>query len=184
LSELGKLQGLRHMTFRYFNAAGADVDSGIGEKHHPEHHLIPLIMKGALKAKQEKMPCTMNVFGDGFKTPDGSCIRDFVHVRDIAQAHVIGLNRLEDDLKHRIFNVGSEQGFSVFEVLERASAVTGVSIKANILAARPGDPARLVASCQRLRQTLGWKPQHSNLDQILKSAWDWENVLTAQNPDR
>lgn len=184
LEELGNLQGLRHMTFRYFNAAGADPDNGIGEKHDPEHHLIPLVMKAAVKAKRENTACTMNVFGQTFATPDGSCIRDFVHVRDIAQAHVLGLTHLERDLKHRIFNVGSEKGFSVLEVLAQASQTTGVAIKPNILAPRAGDPARLVACSQRLRQTLNWRPEHSALPEILKSAWDWENVLNAQNPDR
>ncbi len=164
-SWLHRIHGLRYASLRYFNVAGALP--GRGEAHEPETHLIPLILDVAL-GRREKI----FIYGDDYDTPDGTCIRDYIHVVDLAAAHILALNALgtRDKL---ICNLGNGQGFSVKEVVEAARRVTGHSIPVEIKPRRPGDPARLVASSARAQAELGWKPQTPGIDEILASAWEW-----------
>jgi UDP-glucose 4-epimerase len=164
----------RYVTFRYFNAAGAF--EGLGEDHEPETHLIPLILREAVGmpgglTKQNK-EITLTVFGTDYPTPDGSCIRDYIHIKDLALAHVLALEKL-DHLHQRIFNLGNGHGFSVLEVIEAAQSITGRAIPYRVGERRPGDPAILVASSDLARQSLGWEPVFQSLKDILASAWNW-----------
>jgi UDP-glucose 4-epimerase len=169
-----KAYGFKYVTFRYFNAAGAI--GRLGEDHHPETHLIPLILRDPLKAIRGPFMGRVNepltVFGLDYPTPDGSCVRDYIHVRDLALAHVLALERL-DDLPVRIFNLGNDQGFSVLEVIEAAGQVSGRKIPFRNGERRPGDPAVLVASSVRARKVLGWEPRYPELKEIISSAWGW-----------
>jgi len=169
-----KAYDLKYVTFRYFNAAGAI--ERLGEDHHPETHLIPLVLRGPLKEVHDSLPegfkTPLNVFGLDYPTPDGSCLRDYVHVRDLALAHVLALERL-DQLQQRIFNLGNGQGFSVLEVIETAAQVSGRKIPFRPGERRPGDPAVLVASSSQAREILGWEPQFPELKEIIASAWRW-----------
>jgi len=167
-----KAYGLKYVAFRYFNAAGAW--EGLGEDHRPETHLIPLILRRALRAKEGKAGDeeVLQVFGGDYATPDGTCIRDYVHVRDLALAHVLALKRL-DGLTERIFNLGNERGASVLEVIQTAEEVTGCPIPFRIGDRRPGDPAVLVASSGKAAEVLGWKARFSDLREIVSSAWEW-----------
>jgi UDP-glucose 4-epimerase len=169
-----KAYGLKYVTFRYFNAAGA-IDR-LGEDHHPETHLIPLILRDPLAEvhgpSRERFKEPLTVFGLDYPTPDGSCLRDYIHVRDLALAHVLALERL-DDLQQRIFNLGNDRGFSVLEVIEAAGQVSGRKIPFRSGERRPGDPAVLVASSAQARKVLGWEPRYSELKEIIDSAWRW-----------
>jgi len=158
----GKAYGLRHISLRYFNAAGAT--DRLGESHSPETHLIPNVLKAALAGT------AISVFGTDYPTRDGSCIRDYVHVIDIAQAHVLALEKL-DTLKAGAYNLGNGQGYSVLEVIQAARKVTGIDIPAKLSPRRAGDPAVLVASSGRARAELGWKPRLPELETIIDSAW-------------
>jgi UDP-glucose 4-epimerase len=160
----GKAYGLRHISLRYFNAAGAT--DRLGENHNPETHLIPNVLKAALAGTP------VSVFGTDYPTPDGSCVRDYVHVIDIAQAHVLALEKL-DAMKAAAYNLGSGHGYSVMEVVQAARKVTGIDIPAKLSARRAGDPAVLVASSDRARSELGWKPNYPELEPIIDSAWRW-----------
>lgn len=160
----GKAYGLRHISLRYFNAAGA-TDS-LGEDHNPETHLIPNVLRAALAGTP------VSVFGTDYPTPDGSCVRDYVHVIDIAQAHVLALEKL-DAMKAGAYNLGSGHGYSVLEVVQAARKVTGIDIAATMGPRRAGDPAVLVASSERARSELGWKPKYPELEPIIESAWRW-----------
>jgi len=160
----GNAYGLKHISLRYFNAAGAT--DGQGEDHRPETHLIPNVLKAAL----DRTP--VSIFGTDYPTRDGSCLRDYVHVLDIAQAHMLALGRL-DSLGSRVYNLGNEQGYSVLEVVETAKRVTGVNISSLIYPRRSGDAAVLVASSNRARSELGWIPQFPGLESIVESAWRW-----------
>jgi UDP-glucose 4-epimerase len=166
--------GFKTVTFRYFNAAGAM--GGWGEDHDPETHLIPLILRKALAGIQapsaERFKEPLTVFGLDYPTPDGSCIRDYVHIKDLALAHVLALERL-DHLKQRVFNLGNGRGFSVLEVIETAIRVTGKDIPYLRGGRRPGDPAALVASSDLARKALGWEPAYPELKEIIASAWSW-----------
>lgn len=165
LSWFHRVHGLKTATLRYFNVAGA-LD-GRGEQHEPETHIIPLILDTALGRRK-----SIYIYGDDYDTPDGTCVRDYIHVRDLAEAHILALDHL--DAQGRILvNLGNGQGFSVKQVIESARRVTGAAIPAERKPRRPGDPARLVASSDRAREVLGWKPQHAELDDILASAWKW-----------
>jgi UDP-glucose 4-epimerase len=157
--------GLRVATLRYFNVAGALP--GRGEEHEPESHIIPLVLDVALGKRT-----SIAIFGEDYDTPDGTCIRDYIHVADLADAHILALKKLESESKILV-NLGNGNGFSVKEVVESARRVTGHSIPVEIKARRPGDPARLVASSERARTELGWKPKHPGLDDIIASAWKW-----------
>ena len=160
-----RLHGFRYASLRYFNVAGALP--GRGEAHEPESHIIPLILDVAL-GRREKI----FIFGDDYPTPDGTCIRDYIHVADLADAHILALNALNDRDK-MIFNLGNGSGFSVKQVIEAARRVTGHPIPVEIKPRRAGDPARLVASSDQAKTDLGWKPKHPELDDILASAWAW-----------
>lgn len=173
-----KAYGFKYVTFRYFNAAGA-IDR-LGEDHHPESHLIPLVLRIPVNEVNNSLPegsgVPLTVFGQDYPTPDGSCIRDYVHVRDLALAHVLALERLED-LRERIFNLGNGQGFSVLEVIEAAAQVSGRKIPFRPGERRPGDPAVLVASSAQARKVLGWEPQYPELKEIIASAWHWHQTF-------
>ena len=160
----GKAYGLRHISMRYFNAAGAT--DRLGEDHNPETHLIPNVLKAALAGT------AISVFGTDYPTRDGSCIRDYVHVIDIAQAHVLALEKL-DTLKSGAYNLGNGQGYSVLEVIQAARKVTGIDIPAKLSPRRAGDPAVLVASSGRARAELAWNPRYPELEPIIDSAWRW-----------
>jgi len=157
--------GLRFVAFRYFNAAGATADRG--EDHPHETHLIPRLMRVALGREPFFM-----VYGSDYDTPDGTCIRDYVHVLDLAEAHVLSLEAI-DDLGGSIFNLGTGTGKSVLEVIDGVRRVTGKQVAVRVAARRPGDPARLVATSGKIERELGWTPRHTDLETILATAWDW-----------
>lgn len=162
---MDRLYGLRYAALRYFNACGA-AHEDLGEQHDPETHLIPLVLQVAL-GQREKIV----IFGDDYPTPDGTCIRDYIHVVDLAQAHILALRALEHG--SRTYNLGNGRGFSVKEVIETARRVTGHPIPAQIGPRRPGDPAVLIASSEKIKQELGWQPQYPDLEQIIATAWAW-----------
>lgn len=163
-----KAHGLRYVSLRYFNACGAHESGEIGEAHAPETHLIPLILQ-VPNGKRE----SITIFGDDYPTPDGTCIRDYIHVTDLAMAHILALEYLRKGNPSNIFNLGNGVGFSVKEVIETARAVTGHPIPAVVAERRAGDPAQLIASSDKAREVLGWNPQHDDLAKIIASAWKW-----------
>jgi len=158
----------RSVFFRYFNAAGADPQGRLGEDHSPETHLIPLVLQTALGKRN-----SISVFGTDYPTPDGTCIRDYIHVADLATAHVLGLEYLLNDGKTNVFNLGNGNGFSVREVIETAEQVTGCSIKVVEGDRRAGDPPALVGSSEKAKTILGWQSQYDDLQQIIAHAWNW-----------
>jgi UDP-glucose 4-epimerase len=160
--------GIKYTALRYFNAAGAHVSGKIGEDHSPESHLIPLILYTALEKREKIM-----IFGDDYNTPDGTCIRDYIHVMDLASAHLLAVDRLRKGGESRVYNLGNGTGFSVKEVIEVSRKVTGREIKAEVAPRRAGDPAVLIASSQKAMEELGWKPQFNNLETIIETAWNW-----------
>lgn len=160
--------GLRYVSLRYFNACGADESGTIGEAHNPESHLIPLILQ-VPNGKRE----TISIYGTDYDTPDGTCIRDYIHVTDLAQAHILAVKYLANGGKSDIFNLGNGVGYSVREVIETARKVTGNPFPATESSRRAGDPARLVASSEKAKSVLGWKPVHDSLEEIIASAWNW-----------
>ena len=160
--------GLRYVSLRYFNACGADESGTIGEAHNPESHLIPLILQ-VPNCKRE----TISIYGTDYDTPDGTCIRDYIHVTDLAQAHILAVQYLNNGGESDIFNLGNGVGYSVREVIETARKVTGHPIPATETSRRAGDPARLVASSEKAKSVLGWKPVHDSLEEIISSAWNW-----------
>ena len=160
--------GLEFVVLRYFNAAGADPDGEIGESHNPETHLIPLVLDAASGKRAD-----IKVFGTDYDTPDGSCIRDYVHVTDLASAHLLALHHLEAGKGSDFFNLGNAQGTSVLEVVEAARRVTGKDFKATMTERRPGDPPKLVGSSEKAMQVLGWRPRFADIDVIVKHAWNW-----------
>ena len=161
----GKAHGLRYVSLRYFNACGAHVSGQIGEAHKPETHLIPLILQVPLKQREH-----ISIFGDDYDTKDGTCIRDYIHVTDLAQAHILAVKYLMAGNESNIFNLGNGVGFTVKEVIETARKVTGDPIKAEIEPRRAGDPAQLIASSEKARTILGWKPEHADLEEIIATA--------------
>lgn len=160
--------GLRYVSLRYFNACGADESGTIGEAHNPESHLIPLILQ-VPNGKRE----TISIYGTDYDTPDGTCIRDYIHVTDLALAHILAVQYLNNGGESDIFNLGNGVGYSVREVIETARKVTGHPIPATETSRRAGDPARLVASSEKAKSFLGWKPVHDSLEEIIASAWNW-----------
>ena len=160
--------GLRYVALRYFNACGAHPSGAIGEAHDPETHLIPLILQ-VPNGKREKI----SIFGDDYPTPDGTCIRDYIHVTDLAQAHILALDYLLAGGENNVFNLGNGVGFSVKEVIDVARSVTGHPISAEVCPRRAGDPAQLVASSDKAKSVLGWKPQFADLNTIVATAWAW-----------
>lgn len=165
---VGKAHGLRYVSLRYFNACGAHVSGKIGEDHNPESHLIPLILQ-VPNGKRE----FISIFGEDYQTKDGTCIRDYIHVTDLAQAHILAVKYLQNGGKSDIFNLGNGIGFSVKEVIETARKVTQNAIPAKVTPRRTGDPAKLIASSDKAKKVLGWKPQHAELDEIISTAWNW-----------
>jgi UDP-glucose 4-epimerase len=160
--------GIKHVVLRYFNVAGAHSSGKIGEDHSPETHLIPLILQVALN-KREKI----FIYGDDYDTEDGTCIRDYIHVMDLVDAHLLALDRLNEGKDSGIYNLGNGNGFSVKEVIETTRKVTGHLIPAEIQGRRAGDPAKLVASSKKAMKELGWAPKYNSLEQIIESAWNW-----------
>jgi UDP-arabinose 4-epimerase len=178
LADFHAAHGLRSVALRYFNAAGADPDIEIGEDHDPETHLIPLVLDAAIGDRD-----SITVFGTDYETPDGTCVRDYIHVTDLAKAHVLALKALEQGLEHRAFNLGNGQDYSVHEVIASAERVTGRQVPVRLGERRPGDPARLISNSARAATELQWSPQISNLDDIIGTAWAWQQ-RRAQYRDR
>ena len=160
--------GLQFVVLRYFNAAGADPDGEIGENHNPETHLIPLILDAASGRRED-----IKVFGTDYDTPDGSCIRDYIHVMDLASAHILAMDYLLAGGKSDVFNLGNGIGFSVREVIDVCREVTDFDIPEKMVARRAGDPAQLVASSDKARKVLNWQPQYADLKTIISTAWQW-----------
>jgi UDP-arabinose 4-epimerase len=168
LSDFDIAHNLKSVALRYFNAAGADPDGETGEDHDPETHLIPLVFDAAAG----KRP-SIAVFGDDYDTPDGTCIRDYIHVTDLADAHVSALKYLEQDGETTQYNLGNGTGFSVKDVIDTAKQVTGKDIPVDIGKRRAGDPPRLVGDAARIRKELNWSPEYADLDTIIETAWKW-----------
>lgn len=172
LRDYSQAYGLKYASLRYFNAAGADPDGELGESHQPETHLIPLILDAALGRRED-----IKIFGTDYPTPDGTCIRDYIHVTDLADAHIKALEYLENSVKSEVFNLGNGNGFSVREVIEEARKVTGRKITAVETDRRPGDPPILVGSSKKAREILKWEPKFDDLSQIISTAWEWHKNL-------
>lgn len=165
---IDRAHGLKYVSLRYFNACGAHISGKIGEAHSPETHLIPLILQVPLGQREY-----ISIFGDDYDTSDGTCIRDYIHVTDLAQAHILAVDYLMKGNESNIFNLGNGVGFTVKEVIDTARKVTGHEIPARIAERRAGDPARLIASSDKARQVLLWKPEHADLEEIISTAWNW-----------
>jgi UDP-glucose 4-epimerase len=170
LRAFAEAYGMGFVTLRYFNVAGARADGLIGEAHSPETHLIPLVLEVPLGKRE-----SVKIFGDDYDTPDGTCIRDYIHVMDLSAAHVLALDAIETG-GVKVFNLGNGEGFSVREVIETCRAVTGHPIPADVAARRPGDPPSLVASSQKAKDELGWKCQYPSLETIVAHAWEWHKT--------
>lgn len=175
LEWMDRFQDFRSVRLRYFNACGAEPEAGLGERHDPETHLIPLILKAVLTGK----PVTL--FGDDYPTPDGTCIRDYIHVSDLAQAHIFAVEHLLNGGESDCFNVGTGQGHSVKEVLASVERVTGKKVPHEIGPRREGDPPSLVADSNKLQKTLGWSPQRAELDRIITDAWHFAQSIHNKN---
>lgn len=165
---VGRAHNINFVSLRYFNACGAHVSGEIGEDHAVETHLIPLILQVPNNKREH-----IYIFGDDYNTKDGTCIRDYIHVTDLAQAHILAVKYLRNGGNSDIFNLGNGIGFSVKEVIETARKVTGHPIPAQISPRRAGDPAKLIASSNKARKILGWKPEHAELEEIIATAWNW-----------
>lgn len=168
---VSRAHGLKYVALRYFNACGAHPSGAIGEAHNPETHLIPLILQ-VPNGQREKI----SIFGDDYPTKDGTCIRDYIHVSDLAQAHILALDHLLQGGKSDVFNLGNGVGFTVKEVIDVARAVTGHPIPAETCPRRAGDPAQLIASSKKAVEQLGWKPKYNDLNTIIASAWKWHSA--------
>jgi len=168
LNWMYRVHGLRYASLRYFNVAGAM--GGRGEAHEPESHLIPLVLDVALGRRDK-----IKIYGDDYPTPDGTCVRDYIHVEDLARAHLLVFEALATR-EQLIYNLGNGTGFSVREIIDSARHVTGHPIPVAVVPRRPGDPAVLIASSEKITRELGWKPQHTTLDTIIESAWAWQRV--------
>lgn len=168
LADFDTAYGLKATALRYFNASGADDSGEIGESHNPESHLIPIVLQAAAGKRS-----SIKMFGDDYPTPDGTCVRDYVHVNDLARAHILALEKMFKENKSERFNLGSGNGFSVAELVKEAKKITGVNFKVEVAPRRAGDPAVLVADSTKAQQVLGWKPQYS-LTRIIETAWNWE----------
>jgi len=160
--------GIKYVSLRYFNAAGAHISGKIGEDHNPESHLIPLVLQVALGKRDN-----ITIFGQDYETYDGTCIRDYIHVTDLAQAHILALKHLKNSGESSIYNLGNGKGFSVKEVINIANEVTGQKIKTVVGDRRAGDPAILVASSDKIKSHLNWQPKHNDLKTIIETAWNW-----------
>ena len=159
--------GLEFVVLRYFNAAGADPEGEIGEDHDPETHIIPLVLDAALGRRPD-----IKVFGTDYPTPDGSCVRDYIHVSDLAQAHLLALQYLENGGKSNFFNLGNEKGTSVLEIVDAVKRVTGKDFTVTLADRRPGDPPYLVGSSEKAKKVLGWEPRYADIETIVRHAWE------------
>ncbi len=168
LADFDRAYDLRAVIFRFFNAAGANPEGLLGEDHHPETHLIPLVLLTALGKRE-----SISIWGTDYPTPDGTCLRDYIHVNDLANAHILGVEYLLQGGKSEAFNLGNGNGFSVRQVIDTARLVTGQDIKVVECDRRPGDPSILVGSSDKARELLGWSPQHTDLGEIISDAWRW-----------
>jgi UDP-glucose 4-epimerase len=171
LADYDRAHGIKSVCLRYFNAAGAAQDGSLGERHSPETHLIPLILQAIAGLRSP-----IEVYGDDYDTPDGTCIRDYIHVMDLCDAHLLALERLNNGGNSAAYNLGNGLGFSVREVITATERVTGRLVPFSIAPRREGDPARLIADARLAVSELGWKPQHAELDTIIADAWRWENL--------
>jgi UDP-glucose 4-epimerase len=171
LADAGQAYGLRSVVLRYFNAAGADPSGEIGESHAPETHLIPLALQAAAGCRNG-----IEIYGTDYPTADGTCIRDYIHVVDLAQAHILGLRYLEAGGPSATFNLGNGNGFSVREVIDTVRRVTGQTVRSTAGPRRPGDPPVLVGSADKARATLGWEPRFDSLEAIVETAWKWHST--------
>jgi UDP-glucose 4-epimerase len=169
LADYDHAYGLKSICLRYFNAAGADPEGQLGERHEPETHLIPLVLQAASGRRPH-----ISVFGRDYDTPDGTCIRDYIHINDLCQAHWLSLKSLLEGAESQAYNLGNGQGFSVQEVIDTTERVTGKQIKIQNAPRREGDPARLVADASLAHKKLGWKPIYTDIENIIKHAWQWE----------
>jgi len=172
LADYDLAYGLKYVALRYFNACGADLEGEIGENHNPESHLIPLILDAALGKRED-----IKIFGTDYPTADGTCIRDYVHVNDLAQAHILALKKLMDGGESDCFNLGNGSGFSVKQVIEVAKKVTGVDFKVTEAERRAGDPPELIADSKKAKEILKWEPKYFDLETIISSAWNWHKQL-------
>jgi UDP-glucose 4-epimerase len=168
LKDCDSAYGLKYISLRYFNASGADESGKIGERHHNETHLIPLILEVATGRREN-----IKIFGANYPTPDGTCIRDYIHVSDLTRAHLLALKALLSGGDSAVYNLGNNRGYSVREVIELARKITGKPIPAIEADKRPGDPAVLIASSDKIKKALGWKPEYEDLETIIKTAWVW-----------
>lgn len=175
LKDYDTAYGLKSVILRYFNASGADESGIIGEWHNPETHLIPLILDAAMGKRED-----IKIFGTDYDTPDGTCIRDYIHVTDLADAHILSLEYLNKNNQSNQFNLGNGQGFSVKEVIESVKRVTGRNFNVTQTRRREGDPAILIGSSKKAKDTLGWDPQYVNIDKIIETAWIWHQKLNKE----
>lgn len=171
MADYSTAYGLRYIALRYFNACGAAADGLIGEDHTPETHLIPLVLQTCLGQRE-----AIQIFGNDYPTPDGTCIRDYIHVDDLATAHCLSIDALAAGATSSAYNLGNGNGFSVRQVIEAAEMVTDQKITKTIAARRPGDPSRLVATSAKIRSELGWQPEHTDIKTIIASAWNWHRL--------
>jgi UDP-arabinose 4-epimerase len=167
--------GIQTVCLRYFNAAGADPDGDLGEAHDPETHLIPLVLDAASGRRD-----SITVFGSDYDTSDGTCVRDYIHVTDLADAHLLALRHLQNGRGSDAFNLGNGRGYSVLEVIEAVQRVTGHQVPVTMGARRPGDPARLVGAAEKAKQVLGWNPKYAEIDTIISHAWNWHRQRSTQ----
>ncbi len=176
LKDYDEAYGLKYISLRYFNACGAHIDGTIGERHSPETHLIPLILQAASGRKKN-----FTIHGDDYDTKDGTCIRDYIHVMDLAEAHLLSLEDLIKTQNSEIYNIGNNQGFSVKEIIKIAETVTNTKIPYEIAGRRKGDPAQLIADNKIIMEKLNWSANYSDLNTIIKTAWKWEKRLSKSN---
>jgi len=168
LEDFWQAYGLKYINLRYFNAAGADPDGEVGEWHEPETHLIPNILLSLLSENR-----LLEVYGNDYPTPDGTCIRDYIHIHDLCYAHLLALNYLMDGGKPDSFNLGNGEGYSIVEIIRATEKITGEKVNFEYRERRPGDPARLVGSAEKAKRILGWKPEYPEIDVIIDTAWKW-----------
>jgi len=169
LADFDHAYGLKSVSLRYFNAAGADPDGELGERHIPETHLVPLVLQAASGRRDN-----IAIFGTDYDTPDGTCVRDYIHINDLCSAHLLGLEHLVAGGNSKAYNMGNGQGYSIKEVIDVAKKVTGNDFEVKLAERRDGDPAKLVADSSLLQKELGWAPQYTDLEAIIRHAWEWE----------